>query len=84
MNSPGQKFMKKYLNLMLFIFQWDPRKDTGNIYQLQHQPSRKVNIEIGRKMLNEAAEELGSRVNDLRKYSKFIEEGNNPPYSVIP
>jgi len=62
------------------------RKGTGYHYThiYQHMPSRKVDLKIGRQMLKESAEELASKVENLRKYSKFIEEGNNPPFSVIP
>jgi len=51
---------------------------------LQHMPVRKVEVAKGRKMLKEAADELVSQVDSLREYSKFIEKGGNPPFSVKP
>ena len=50
----------------------------------QHVPARKVDIDIGRKLLEEAAEQLAARTEDLRSYARFVEDGGNPPFSVEP
>ena len=51
---------------------------------LQHQPGRKVDVEIGREWMRETAEKLAGRADKLRTYAKFIEEGGNAPYRVEP
>jgi hypothetical protein len=48
----------------------------------QHQPGRPVDMNIGRKMLKEAATELNRLAEQIGKYAKFIENGGNPPFSV--
>ena len=49
-----------------------------------HQPPRKVDIGIGRKMLQYSAEKIASSIVNIRAYSKYIEAGNNLPYNVKP
>ncbi len=48
----------------------------------QHQPGRPVSLEIGRKMLKDAAIELNRQAEELQKYTRFIKNGGNPPFSV--
>jgi hypothetical protein len=49
-----------------------------------HAPTRKVDMEAGRKMLEEASEILAAKVESLAEYSRFIEKGGNPPYVAKP
>ena len=53
-------------------------------HMLQHMPTRKVEVAKGMQMLDEVSDELISQVDSLREYSRFIEQGGNPPFSVKP
>ncbi|RKY75908.1 hypothetical protein DRQ12_11050, partial [candidate division KSB1 bacterium] len=53
-------------------------------HMLQHMPTRKVEVAKGMEMLDEASDQLISQVDSLREYSRFIEQGGNPPFSVKP
>ena len=50
----------------------------------QHVPARKVDLEVGRKLLEEAASELAARTEGLRTYAKFVEGGGSLPFSLEP
>lgn len=49
-----------------------------------HQPPRRVDVAIGRKMLQYSAAKIAASIVNLRTYSKYIEAGNNLPYQVKP
>ncbi len=50
----------------------------------QHQPGRPLSLEIGRRMLKDAASELNRLAEQLVEYAEFVENGGNLPFSVKP